>query len=55
MAAMDTPLTVVERDDSALREIYDAPLTLIRPDQHVAWHGERWPGAGVLASVTGRS
>ena len=47
------PVTVVERNDPALRRLYDAPLTLIRADPHVAWRGERWPGAGLLRTVAG--
>lgn len=33
------PLTVVQLDEPSLRSIYDAPLILVRPDQHVAWRG----------------
>ena len=53
-ARMDVPLRIVEREDEALRRLYEAPLTLIRPDQHVAWRGERWDDA-TLATVSGRS
>lgn len=53
--ATGTPLKVLELGDSALRSLYDAPLTLIRPDQHVAWRGRAWPvGEGLLDRVTGR-
>ena len=47
------PLTIVELDDAPLRELYEQPLALIRPDQHVAWRGQVWPGAEVLRTVTG--
>ena len=53
-AGIGVPVTVVERSEPALRELYDAPLTLIRPDQHVAWRGERWSGVETLLAVTGR-
>lgn len=32
-------LDVVYLFDDAVRQIYRAPITLIRPDHHVAWHG----------------
>ena len=38
-AAGHVPLTVVELRDQALEERYEAPLLLVRPDQHVAWRG----------------
>ena len=53
--ATATPLKVLTLDDAPLRELYGAPLTLIRPDQHVAWRGERWPGRELLLKVTGRA
>ena len=53
-AAAGTPLTVVSLDDDALRALYEQPLALIRPDQHVAWRGDRWPTGPLLERVTGR-
>jgi len=48
-------LRVVRLPQPALRELYDTPLTLIRPDQIVAWRGASAEDAGnVLARVTGR-
>jgi hypothetical protein len=37
------------------RELYDRDLALIRPDQHVAWRGNRLPDDcdALLAHVTG--
>ncbi|WP_310533696.1 FAD-dependent monooxygenase [Novosphingobium sp.] len=52
-SASDTPLKVVELHDAGLIDLYEQPLVLIRPDQHVAWRGSRWPTAGVLQTVTG--
>ncbi len=37
------PLSVVRVGDTRARELYEAPLALIRPDQHVAWRGEETP------------
>jgi hypothetical protein len=49
------PLTVVERPEDELRDLYGADLALIRPDQIVAWRGNRVPDdpARLLAQVTG--
>jgi 2-polyprenyl-6-methoxyphenol hydroxylase-like FAD-dependent oxidoreductase len=35
------PLTVLNLRDAHLRELYSAPLALVRPDQYVAWRGAR--------------
>ena len=47
-----TPLRVVAPPEVAVRELYGAALTLVRPDQHVAWRGERWE-QGLLRTVAG--
>ena len=52
--ATGTPLAVVSLDDASLLALYEQPLALIRPDQHVAWRGSDWPQAGLLHQVTGR-
>lgn len=51
------PLRTIAPQSSRLRELYCAPLVLIRPDQHVAWRGD---GRGVdfkaiAARVSGHS
>ena len=52
--AAGVPLTVFDASrEKPLRDLYAARLALIRPDQHVAWRGERWPGAGLLDQVAG--
>ena len=38
------PLTVIQPAEGAIASLYPARLTLIRPDQHVAWRGDAWPG-----------
>ncbi len=48
-------LRVVRLAQASLRELYEAPLVLIRPDQMVAWRGvSADDAAGVMARVTGR-
>ncbi len=49
------PLTVIHPQESGVTALYPTRLTLIRPDQHVAWRGDAWPGdgAGLLARVSG--
>ncbi len=39
-AAASVPLTLVTPADTRLAALYEAPLALIRPDQHVAWRGQ---------------
>jgi 2-polyprenyl-6-methoxyphenol hydroxylase-like FAD-dependent oxidoreductase len=47
------PLTVLDVKEA--RELYDADLALIRPDQHVAWRGNRTPtdALGLIDRVRG--
>jgi 2-polyprenyl-6-methoxyphenol hydroxylase-like FAD-dependent oxidoreductase len=52
--ALGLDLRVVRHAAPALRELYDAPLALIRPDQIVAWRGADAGGAGrILRQATG--
>lgn len=53
-AALGIPLTVVPAGEPALCALYPRALTLIRPDQHIAWHGDGWPGDGLWKTVTGQ-
>lgn len=49
-------LKVVRHASQQLRDLYEAPLVLIRPDQIVAWRGQDAAAANqVLARVTGRA
>ena len=50
--ARGTPLEIVIPAGVAVGELYGAALTLVRPDQHVAWRGERWDD-DVLRRVSG--
>ncbi|GAB4079225.1 NAD(P)-binding protein [Modestobacter muralis] len=54
-AARGLPLRVLDLADQAgLRALMDADLVLVRPDQHVAWRGDRLPDAAdLLDRVTG--
>jgi 2-polyprenyl-6-methoxyphenol hydroxylase-like FAD-dependent oxidoreductase len=51
------PLTLLVPKDDRLLARYEARLALIRPDQHVAWRGDKLPAEinGLLAHVTGAS
>ena len=42
-AAANVPLKVVSPKEAAIRDLYRARYTLVRPDQHVAWRGDVWP------------
>jgi 2-polyprenyl-6-methoxyphenol hydroxylase-like FAD-dependent oxidoreductase len=54
-ATLGMDLRVVALAQPSLRELYEAPLALIRPDQIVAWRGDRsHDAASVLARVIGR-
>jgi 2-polyprenyl-6-methoxyphenol hydroxylase-like FAD-dependent oxidoreductase len=53
-ARMGVPLDILRLPDPRLARLYGAALALIRPDQHVAWRGNRWPGSEMLERVTGR-
>lgn len=49
------PFSVVHVDNPAGRELYGRDLVLVRPDQHIAWRGNRPPRnpAEILDRVTG--
>ena len=53
--ARGLPLTIIAPGDARLRDRYEARCALIRPDQHVAWRGDRLPGnpGDLLDRVTG--
>jgi 2-polyprenyl-6-methoxyphenol hydroxylase-like FAD-dependent oxidoreductase len=52
-ARLGVPLTLVAPDDPRLFPLYGAALALVRPDQHIAWRGDVWPGAVALARAAG--
>ena len=49
------PLTVLAVEEDGIRELYEQPLALVRPDQHLAWRGDEVPSdpVGLLKTVTG--
>lgn len=55
-AALGMPLAVV-RPPAEVCAPYGARYTLVRPDQHVGWRGDRFPGApgALLARLAGRA
>ncbi|MDR5756331.1 FAD-dependent monooxygenase [Caballeronia sp. LZ035] len=52
-AACGMPFKVIQPDEGGVANLYPARFTLIRPDQHVAWRGDGWPGAEMFHRVTG--
>ncbi|MEU6407090.1 FAD-dependent monooxygenase [Streptomyces sp. NPDC046985] len=54
-ARRGVPLTVLDVPCEAARDLYGRALALVRPDQHVAWRGDRCPKdpEKLLARVTG--
>ena len=50
--AINAPFTIVRLDAAASAEHYPSPMTLVRPDQYVAWRGHRWR-AGLMHKVAG--
>lgn len=52
---LNIPFTVAHVPEQAARELYEAPLVLIRPDQHVAWRGSETPADPrlILEKATG--
>ena len=54
-AAGRIPLKVLPIDDPRFPQLYEAGMALVRPDQHVAWRGDRLPddARGLLGRVSG--
>jgi hypothetical protein len=52
-SAAGVPLTVIQPPAPVVPDLYSRRLTLIRPDQHVAWRGDNLPGAKVFRAVAG--
>ncbi|MFC7514610.1 FAD-dependent monooxygenase [Herbaspirillum sp. GCM10030257] len=55
--AAGVPLVVLRPIEAGIAQLYGSRLTLIRPDQHVAWRGDDWPPHSMylFERVTGRS
>lgn len=52
-AAAGVPLKILDLSGEGLRPLYEADMALVRPDQHVAWRGNTWPGEALLAKARG--
>ena len=50
-AAVGLPLAVVRIENDQAARLYQRPLVLVRPDQHVAWRGERAPDSGAAKDI----
>ncbi|HSR54618.1 MAG TPA: FAD-dependent monooxygenase, partial [Alphaproteobacteria bacterium] len=48
------PLTIMGLADEGLAELYPRPLCLVRPDGHVAWHGDAAPDPELAAEIIAR-
>ncbi|APH71325.1 hypothetical protein BSQ44_08035 [Aquibium oceanicum] len=54
-AALKLPLKLFALRDEAVRELYGADYALVRPDQHVAWRGDRLTApAALLDRIRGK-
>jgi 2-polyprenyl-6-methoxyphenol hydroxylase-like FAD-dependent oxidoreductase len=51
--AARVPLKVLDLRSAGLGQLYEAPLALIRPDQHVAWRGADANAAALINMVRG--
>jgi 2-polyprenyl-6-methoxyphenol hydroxylase-like FAD-dependent oxidoreductase len=49
--AFDAPLTVVWPEGVDVRGLYGADMALVRPDQYVAWHGDRWTAEALRRAI----
>ena len=49
--SLEVPMCVIQPRGVDVASLYGATLALVRPDQHVAWRGNRWVGA--LSHATG--
>ena len=49
--SLEVPMCVIQPGGVDVASLYGATLALVRPDQHVAWRGNRW--AGALSHATG--
>jgi 2-polyprenyl-6-methoxyphenol hydroxylase-like FAD-dependent oxidoreductase len=52
--ASAVPLQLVEISSDVVTALYPCRFTLIRPDQHVAWRGNEWPGTSILQQAAGQ-
>ncbi|MEM9624268.1 MAG: FAD-dependent monooxygenase [Pseudomonadota bacterium] len=48
---LQLPLTVVDIPDAHAAKLYERPLVLLRPDQHVAWRGATLPDQDTIKEI----
>ena len=51
--ALGIPFETVDLNDVGAIELYEQPLVLVRPDQHIAWRGKDGNPKKILRQVTG--
>jgi hypothetical protein len=51
--AAGVPLTLIDLRQEHLAALYAAPLTLIRPDQYVAWRGASADATAIIDTIRG--
>jgi 2-polyprenyl-6-methoxyphenol hydroxylase-like FAD-dependent oxidoreductase len=47
--SLGIPLEIVRPNEMDIAHLFGAKLALVRPDQHVAWRGDRWKNAFPIA------
>jgi len=52
-ATLGVPMKLVKPQSVPVADLYGATMALVRPDQHVAWRGDRWEDKA-LARAAGR-
>ena len=52
-AAKGVPVSVYDATAAGLRDLYDADLAIVRPDQYVAWRGDTLPDDAAAAPGVG--
>ncbi|MGE4431182.1 MAG: FAD-dependent monooxygenase [Sphingobium sp.] len=54
-ASLGVPLKLVRPQGVPVGELYEADMTLVRPDQHVAWRGNLWDETALPRATDNRS
>lgn len=49
--ALGVPLELVRPRGVPVADLYQATLILVRPDQHVAWRGDRWDSVALIRAT----
>ena len=53
--SMGFPLDILNLEGKANTNVFDVPLVMVRPDQHIAWHGTQLPSdlTGLIKHIRG--